>query len=208
MRYSSYKGVLDQFWSVQNQREREGGKNRLGPRGLIVSHRVSRRGSVVQYAEGGINSSLIVTEMMDSGRYISPTRLFPLLFPALIPWIEIYLKRRTAMYPGGLRRGVSRPSCELRKRDTGCTECTACALESSARKIKPSSITSRLDDHTLFIVQDESWERARLQAETSPSFSHVVALPHAFDSPFMRNDTFTWKLTASVHNRVVCKMIQ
>jgi len=48
---------------------------------------------------------------------------------------------------------LSRPSCESRKQGTGCIRALATALESSARKIKPSFIASRLDDRALFIAR-------------------------------------------------------
>lgn len=169
VRYSSYKGILKRF-----------GVSRIwcsgepGQRGLITSRQGSRRGFVVQHAEGGINSSLIATE----GGFGVIHILVPLpRLPPRSPWIEIYLKRaHRRTYPGGLLQwGVS--LTPRVNRENGAQVALAAALESSARKIKPSSIMSRLDDHALFITHDESWERARLRAETSSNFSHE-ATPH------------------------------
>lgn len=76
------------------------------------------------------------------------------------------------IYPRGLCRDVSRPFVWIAKTGHRLHQALAAALESSVRKIKPTFIVSRLDDHEPFIAYDESWERARLRVKISSNFSH------------------------------------
>lgn len=104
------------FWSGLECPEFGSVEGGPGQRGLITSRQGSRRGSVVQHAEGGINSSLIATE----GGFGVIHILTPLILPSPLSWNLFKTGAPTYVPWGFASRRLSHPSCESRKRCTGC----------------------------------------------------------------------------------------
>lgn len=93
-----------------------------GQRGLITSRQDSRRGSVVQHAEGGINSSLIATEGGFGVIHILP----PSILPSPLNWNLFKTGAPTYVPWGFTPRRLSHPSRVNRENDAQVASGTGC----------------------------------------------------------------------------------